>query len=274
MQQIQQEHEHGRENYLHSTYDTYVFYPNFAETNVLTMVRNCFIEGLNRRLKFPSAVIIMLSDQIIIEDPLYLPSEVDRKIKWILRELDAAVKIRKSSMPTKSYNFGEPRFMWVRAFQNTKANYISDEILLKYNNMLRKICIAKAVYTLPLEVYDEGSVRCYDYDGKAKINQGFNIVWNDIIKGLKRHDKNDKLAEEANIVHETNARMNSQRESHVRRRTSYSHRDQRKEHFSPRESDRRASDYDRDRRQRHSQDRSARSDDYNRSGRNHNQPRR
>lgn len=236
------------------------------------MVRNCFIEGLNRRLKFPSAVIIMLSDQIIIEDPLYLPSEVDRKIKWILRELDAAVKIRKSSMPTKSYTFGEPRFMWVRAFQNTKANYISEEILLKYNNMLRKICIAKAVYTLPLDVYEEGSVRCYDYDGKTKINQGFNIIWNDIIRGLKRHDKNDKLAEEANIIHESNVRSHSQRNNDSHRRPNYPHHDQRAEHFSPDKSGRSSHDRRRDSRHRRNDDHNTRSDDYNRSERRHHNP--
>lgn len=111
LQQIQRDHEVGRENYLHANYDPYVFYPAFTENNVLTMVRNCFIEGLNRRLKLPSAVIVLLSDQLIIEDPLYLPSEVEKKIKWLLRELDAAVKIRKSSLPLKAYTFGKPRFV-------------------------------------------------------------------------------------------------------------------------------------------------------------------
>lgn len=168
------------------------------------MIRNCFVEALNRRLKFPSAVIILTSDQLIIEDPLYLPSEVDRKLKWIIRELDAAVKIRKSSLPLKAYKFGEPRIMWVRAFQNTRANYISNEILMKFNNMLRKTCMAKAIYTIPTVKYNDTVVRCFDYDGKTQIKEGFDLLWHDIILGLKRHDEADRQAEIANTLHEHN----------------------------------------------------------------------
>lgn len=199
---MQRDHEAGHENYLHNGYDTYVFYPAFTEMNVLTMVRNGFVEALNKRLKFPSAVVILISDQIIMEDPLYLPSEIDRKIKWILREIDAAIKIRKSLLPLKAYTFGEPRVMWVRGFQNTRANYISEEIMMKYNNMLRKLCMAKAVYTIPVDSYNDAVARCFDYDGKTQIQDGFNLLWYDIIKGIKKHDKSDKEAEIAAIVKE------------------------------------------------------------------------
>lgn len=133
---------------MHQNYDTYIFYPSFTEGNVLTMVRNSLVEALNKRLKMPSAIVVLISDQIIVEDPLYLPSEIDRKLKWMLREMDSIIKIRKSVLPTKSYTFGEPRFMWVRGFNNTKANYLSSDLLMKYNNMLRKICMSKAVYIL------------------------------------------------------------------------------------------------------------------------------
>lgn len=179
-----------------------MFYPNFAETNVLTMVRNGLIEALNQRMRFPSAVVILTSDQLIVEDPLYLPSEIDRKIKWILREIDAAVKIRKSLLPSKSYTLGEPRIMWVRAFQNTRANNVPTDMMLKFNNMLRRICMAKAVYTIPVNDYDDSTVRCFDFDGKTKVNGGFELLWIDIIKGIKKHDQSDKYAEIATIVKE------------------------------------------------------------------------
>lgn len=201
LQQLQQDFDMGKENYLHQNYDTYIFYPQFTENNVL-MVRNAFIEALNRRLKLPSAVVIILSDQIIVEDPLYLPSEIDRKLKWILRELDSAVKIRKSLLPTKAYTFGEPRIMCVRAANNTKANYLSSEILMKYNNMLRKICMAKAVYTIPLNSYNKGSQRLFEWDGKTQCKAGIEAFWMDIIHGIKRHDESDKMAEIAQIIKE------------------------------------------------------------------------
>lgn len=200
LQELQKDQDSGYDNYLHSNYDTYVFYPNFTESNVLTMVRNGFVEALNKRIKMPSAVVILVSDQLIVEDPLYLPSEIDRKIKWILREIDAAVKIRKSTLPVKAYTMGEPRIMWVRAFQNTKANNVPPEMMLKFNNMLRKICMAKAVYMIPVNAYHQSTARCYDYDGKTKIKQGFDLLWIDIINGIQQHDRNDKIAEQERII--------------------------------------------------------------------------
>lgn len=157
-------------------------YPYLQQLQQDYNTRNCFVEALNRRLKLPNAVVILLSNQLIVEDPLYLPSEVDRKLKWILRELDSSVKIRKSLLPTKAYNFGEPRIMFVRGFNNTKANYLDWDILLKYNNMLCKICMAKAVYTIPVQGYDDSGFRCFDYDGKTQIKEGFEWLWMDIIK--------------------------------------------------------------------------------------------
>lgn len=202
LQSLQEDHGTGHVNYMHANYDTYVFYPVFTETNVLTMVRNSLVEALNRRLKFPTTIVILLSDQIIMEDPLYLPSEIDRKIKWLLREIDAIIKIRKSLLPAKAYIFGEPRIMWVRAFNNTKSNYISRDILLKYNNMLRKICMAKAVYTIPTYTYDESGSRCFDRDGKTQIKEGFDLLWYDIITGIKKHDHNDEQANIDQIIRE------------------------------------------------------------------------
>lgn len=202
LQQIQRDHDGGRLNYLHTTYDTYVYYPVFTEINVLTMIRSCLVEGLNKRNKLPNAIIILLSDQLIMEDPLYLPSEIDRKLKWIIREVTSLIKMRKSLLPTKAYIFGEPRIMFVRCFQNTRANYIPSEVLMKYNNMLRKVCISKAIYTIPVDSYNDASLRCFDYDGKTQMNGGFELLWHDIIQGLKKHDKSDEYAEIARIIKE------------------------------------------------------------------------
>lgn len=202
LQELQNDHQAGQVNYLHENYDTYIFYPNFAENNVLTMVRNGFVEALNKRLKLPSAVIILTSDQLIVEDPLYLPSEIDRKLKWILREIDSAIKIRKSLLPLKAYTLGELRIMWVRAFQNSKANSVPKDTMLKFNNMLRRICMAKAVYTIPPTSYEESSQRCFDYNGTTQMKDGFKKLWHDVIQGIKQHNHNNKQAEIALVIKE------------------------------------------------------------------------
>lgn len=200
LQQLEEHHKRGECNYLHEHYDTYAFYPDFTQKNVLSMIRSSFIEGLNRRLKLPNIVVVLYSEQLLTEDPLYLPSELDRKLKWLIRELTSAIRIRKDFMPSKCYVMGEPRIMWVRAFQNSKRNSIPEENLLKFNNMLRRICMAKAIYTLPIISNKASGSRCFDFDNKTQIQAGFEDLWLDIIQGIKQHDKTDKCYEQKRII--------------------------------------------------------------------------
>lgn len=189
LQQMQEDHLQGYTNYLHQNYDVFAFYPKFTDTNVLSMIRESFVEGLNKRCKLPNCVIILYSEKFITEDPLYLPSEMERKLKWLMREFNSLIQIRKSQLPTKAYNFGEPRIMWVRAFQNTLARNIEPINLLKFNNLLRRLCIAQAIYSLPIK--DCNADPCFDADCKTHLKSGFNAFWMDIISGLQHHDRND-----------------------------------------------------------------------------------
>lgn len=192
LQQIDEDHKKGKCNYLHEHYDTYAYYPCFTDSNVLSMIRNSCIEGLNRRQKLPNVIIILCSDQFILENPVFLPSELEKKIKWVIRELIAAIQIGKDIMPSKCFILGEPRFMWVRACPNTKANLLSLENLLKFNNILRRLCISKAIYTIDITLVHHTNVRCFEFDGKTQVKAGFNDLWHDIIQAIKTHDSTDK----------------------------------------------------------------------------------
>lgn len=180
----------------------YGFYPAFTETNVLKMIRNTLVEGLNARLKLPSIIVVLCADQLLLEDPLYLPSELERKVKWVLREVCKLIQTRKTSLHTKSFTLGEPRIMWVRAFQNSKRNDTDKENLLKFNNMLCRICIAKAIYTIPTPSFSSTNIRCFDFDNKTQIREGFVTLWEDIIAGIKSHDEMDKYYEQRKIAKE------------------------------------------------------------------------
>lgn len=199
LQQLDQDHKRGRENYLQENYDHYGYFPSFTESNVLTMVRNTFIEGMNKRVRLPNAIVILLSEQILVEDPLYLSSEFERKIKWVIRELDVNIKIRKGSLPSKAYVMGQPRIMWVQAFRTCKGSKIHPDQLLKFNNLLRRTCMSKAIYTIPV---DDSSLQCLDFDGKTQIHEGFKFLWHEIINGIKFHDERDKSYEINNLVEE------------------------------------------------------------------------
>lgn len=197
LQEMDQDHRRGLENYLQENYDHSAYYPCFTDTNVLSMIRNSFVEGLKKRPKLPNTVIILFGEQFIIEDPLFLPSEFERKIKWLIRELEVNIKIRKGSLPSKAYTMGQPRLMFVQAFRASKSSKITSDQLLKFNNLLRRTCMAKAVYTIPV---DDSSLRCFDHNGKTQIAEGFRFLWQEIINGLKFHDEKDQQYEINQLV--------------------------------------------------------------------------
>lgn len=189
LQKLDGEHKRGYPNYLQENYDHYCFFPAFTETNVLKMLRNTLVEGLNRRVKLPNCIIVLCSENFVTEDPLYLPSELEKKLKWIVQEFTSLINIRKSLLPPKAYVLGDPRIMWVQAFNSTRRNKLHGDQLQKFNNLLKRICGAKAIYTIP--VNDCSSSCCFDYDGKTQIEDGFRYLWHEIINGLKFHDEKD-----------------------------------------------------------------------------------
>lgn len=208
LQQLDEDHRRGFRNYLQENYDHYVFFPSFTETNVLKMIRNCLVEGLNRRINLPDTIIVLCGEKFITEDPLYLPLEFERKIKWILREFETLIRIRKSLLPEKAYTLGQPRIMWVCAFQNTRANGIAGENLNRFNNLLKRLCSTKAVYTIPVQ--DNNSIRCFDTNGKTQIAEGFKFLWQEIINGVKHHDERDRQHEINQLVDDRLKEINFQ----------------------------------------------------------------
>lgn len=250
LQQLDMEHKKGFENYLYANYDHYAYFPSFTETNVLKMARNSLIDGLNRRAKLPNAVIVLLGEQIIVEDPLFLPSEFERKFKWLLREWDVNIKLRKSSLPSKAYTMGQPRIMWVQGFRTRRGSKINPDHLLKFNNLLRRTCMAKAVYTIPV---DDSSFRCFDFDGKTHLPEGFKFLWQEIVNGLQFHDQRDKqyetdrlvdsrlkeidmknLSEREGCAHTISSLQQSSVTSFGRKRTSSNGQGRKQDHFNSR----------------------------------------
>lgn len=206
LQKLDGEHKRGYPNYIQDHYDHYGYFPSFTESNTLKMLRDTLVEGLNRRIRLPNCIIILCSEKLITGDPLYLPSELERKIKWVIKEYIHLINIRKSLLPAKAYVMGEPRIMWVQAFNNTRRNNISTDQIVKFNNLLRRVCATKAIYTIPID--DVNSSRCFDRDGKTQIEDGFRYLWHEIINGVKHHDEKDKQNEINHLVEERLNEMN------------------------------------------------------------------
>lgn len=136
LQRLQQNQTSSNAIYLHSTYDVFAFFLDFTQTNVLMMVRNAAVTGLNTQTRLPSAIIILLGDLLLTHDQLFLPSELEKKVRWILRDISAAIATKKSLLNPKCFTFGEPRIIWVKAFQTTVGDKINKDNLLKFNNLL------------------------------------------------------------------------------------------------------------------------------------------
>lgn len=182
---------HGDKTYLQSTYDTFSYFPVFTESNPLSMVRSAVIEGFNRRKRFPNAIVILMGDLLLLQDPLFLPSELERKIRWIMREVTTIITTMKSLVNPKSFTFGEPRIIWVRSFQTTAGNPIPMENLLKFNNILRRVCATKAIYTPDLKWFTSSTARCYDKRGRI-CDSSFKELWLALSDMIKHTDERDE----------------------------------------------------------------------------------
>lgn len=191
LQQLRDDYHNGQHNYIHSMYNIYGFYPDFTQKNEMAMIRNAVIEGFNQHLKFPNAIIVLCNEDFITEDELFLPSEMEKKIRWVLRDITAAINIRKSLMEPKCFTFGQPRIIWVRAFQTHKLEKVSDQNMMKFNNMLRRIGRSKAFYTPDLTLYVDSGARCFDFK-RQKIYEGFRTLWLSLSDELKKIDEDDE----------------------------------------------------------------------------------
>lgn len=182
---------HGEKCYLQETYDSFGYFPVFTEKNTLSMIRNATVEGLNAHLKLPNAIVILMGNQIITEDPLFLPSELEKKLRWILREIMAAIATRKSMLLPKNFTFGEPRIIWIKNFQTHVGDPVDPECLTKYNNLLKRICAPKAVYTPDLDLFVNTAARLYDHHNRIN-DRSFKELWMAISATMKEIDDWDE----------------------------------------------------------------------------------
>lgn len=191
LQKLEYEYQHGQHNYLHATYDAYAFYPDFTEDNPLVMIRNAVVSGFNLRPRFPNAIIILTGTLLLSQDELFLPSELDKKVRWIIREISNTISTMKSLVKPKCFTFGEPRIFWVKNFQTAVGDPIPPEHLLKFNNLVRRIAAGKAIYTPVLDLFVSSTARCYDRKSRI-IDKSFDEMWLAVSEMIKSIDERDE----------------------------------------------------------------------------------
>lgn len=191
LQNLQAAARHGEQCYLQDMYDTYGYYPDFTETNPIAMIRNTVIAGLNAHLKMPNAIIVLCGTDLITQDPVFLPSELEKKVRWVLREVMAAISTRKSLLLPKNFTYGEPRLIWIKSFQTTVGDPVPPAYINKFNNLLYRACAGKAVYAPDLEMFVTSGSKCYD-ECKRIIEKSFKDLWLAISDCVKKIDERDE----------------------------------------------------------------------------------
>lgn len=191
LQNAQAAARHGEQCYLQDTYDTYGYYPVFTDKNPISMIRNAAIAGLNAHLKMPNAIVILCRTDLITQDPVFLPSELEKKVRWVLREIMVALSTRKSLLLPKNFIFREPRIIWIKAFQTTMGDPVPEALITKFNNLLYRACAGKAIYLPELEMFVNSGSRCYDKQGRM-IDRSFKDLWLAISDCLKKIDETDE----------------------------------------------------------------------------------
>lgn len=213
-QSMKVDHNNGKVvNYIEASYDTYFFDGDYRERNHLNMICNAFTKGLNQRAKLPHTVIILTSGKFFNKQETFLPSEADKKIRWIFKEFDHLIRSRKQDIPYKSHQGMRTRILWVQvlpvhadlwkleaAKQRDRSPY--PERLERFNKLLSKICMAKNHGFIEIrDIIDTDGKALSRYTGNP-TDFGFDMIFKEITRTLKildtraREHEKDKILEE------------------------------------------------------------------------------
>lgn len=211
-QQMKTDHNNGQVlNYLESSYDTYFFDGDYRERNHLNMICNAFTRGLNERPRLPHTMVILTSNKFFLNQSTFLPSEADKKIRWILKEFDHLLRTRKEDIPYKAHQGQRTRIIWVQILPlhadvwKLKAAKKRDqspypERLNRFNKLLFKICEAKNHHFLEIkDIIDTDGKALSRYTGNP-TEFGFELIFKEITRTVKILDSQAREQEKDRIM--------------------------------------------------------------------------
>lgn len=213
-QQLKADHNNGKTiNYIESSYDTYCFDGDYRERNHLNMICNAFTRGLNERPRLPHTVVIITSGKFFAKQETFLPSEADKKIRWIFKELDHQLRSRKADIPYKSHRGLRTRIIWMQilpvhadvwkldaAKNRDKSPF--PERLTRFNKLLGKTCVAKNHHFLEIkDIIDTDGKALSRYTGNP-TEFGFDLIFKEVNRTVKVLDAQAREQEKDRIIEE------------------------------------------------------------------------
>ena len=109
-----------------------------SEQNLLRRISNAFTHGINKRIKIPNILVIVLEDDIVqlLEDDKFAVAQVFGKyIEYIANELERIISDRRNQLPKKARN--ETTIYWVAATKH--EHYGNNELRTIFNLCLDSV---------------------------------------------------------------------------------------------------------------------------------------
>lgn len=141
----------------------------------------------------------------------FLPSEADKKIRWVLKELDHLLRTRKEDIPYKMHQGQRTRIIWMQVLPMHadvwKLNAAKKrdqspfpERLRRFSKLLSKICVAKNHHFLEIkDIIDTDGKALSRYTGNP-TEFGFELIFKEITRMVKILDEQAREAEKDRII--------------------------------------------------------------------------
>ena len=189
---------------------------NMISRNVLSYIRNGFVQAINAQILLPKYVIVVMEEDMIRAmnhyekgaRALYL-----KCIKWIMKEFHRVTTAYKEKLPTKSRKFKYPQILWVPTMTHLELKPINEYITM-WNDCLETTAQGyKEMHILKLHTWDPEDRTTYSEEGEMNAS-GFAKYWVAVNDAFQAWDKEQMKSQMLNAIKKPVAATQSRKEDH------------------------------------------------------------
>lgn len=174
--------------YIHDHYDVIPHFDDSnAKENFLWQIQNNLAYLLKVHYKLPQKIIIILNNSVL-DDPAFATTQLASLLKWLFKEIEAAINLRRKNLPIRCLKKGEPAVFLLKLlprasraeeaemFKSTrrKVNSQIPTIMEKFEYGFINVC----------EITTSNSLM-YDRSGKNLAPAGIVQFWESISQTVK-----------------------------------------------------------------------------------------
>ena len=173
-----------------SGYCSVKLYNSMKNTNVISRIRNAFVEAINKEKLLPKAVIVVLDDDLL-KVANHMGSGLSKLIvpwlSWLASELHRIAVAYKEKLPAQARKLRYPQFLWILAVFHDSSE-TRNEYRKSYNVMLESVLQKyKDMQSLPLLMWDKNNKS--NYIGINLSSKGKERYWMAVNDAFQSWDK-------------------------------------------------------------------------------------